>query len=141
MPAQSALRAVIDTNVVFEGLTKQGNAAGLVIDCWRSGIFRVFVANALAYEYADVLSRKLSLARWRLIKPVLGTLLTQAEFVAIYYTWRPMSPDPGDDHVIDCAMNAGAMIITENIKDFKTAKEALGLQVLTPVQLLRVLAK
>jgi predicted nucleic acid-binding protein len=141
MPAQSPLRVIIDTNVVFEGLTKQGGAAGLVIDCWQAGLFRVYVAAALAYEYTDVLSRKLSDTRWQLIKPVLGGLLTQAEFVIVYYTWRPMSPDPGDEHVIDCAMNAGAIVITENIRDFKAAKEALGLRVLTPVQLLRILAK
>lgn len=141
MPTQTSLRVVIDTNVVFEGLTKQGGAAGLVIDCWRAGLFRVFVANALAYEYTDVLSRKLSPTRWRLIKTILGILLTHAEFVAVYYTWRPMSPDPGDQHIIDCAMNAGAIVITENTKDFRTAREALGLQVKTPVQLLRIMEK
>jgi predicted nucleic acid-binding protein len=141
MPAQTSLRVVIDTNVVFEGLTKSGGAAGFVIDCWRAGLFRVFVANALAYEYTDVLSRKLSPTRWRLVKPILGTLLAQAEFVVVYYTWRPMSPDPGDQHIIDCAMNAGAIVITENTKDFRTASEALGLQAITPVQLLRMVAK
>jgi hypothetical protein len=42
--------------------------------------------------------------------------------------------------VIDCAMNAGAMVVTFNIRDFQSAKESLGLRVLTPVQLLGVLA-
>ncbi|MDF5721225.1 MAG: hypothetical protein PUP91_12240 [Rhizonema sp. PD37] len=32
MSTVSLLRVVIDTNFVFEGLTKQGGAAGLVID-------------------------------------------------------------------------------------------------------------
>ena len=32
MGADSSFRVVIDPNVVFEGLTKQGGAAGLVID-------------------------------------------------------------------------------------------------------------
>jgi predicted nucleic acid-binding protein len=141
MPDQTLLRVVIDTNVVFEGLTKQGGAAGLVIDGWSAGLFRVFVGNPLAYEYADVLSRKLSNSRWQLVKPVLGTLLAKAELVIVYYTWRPVSPDPGDEHVIDCAMNAGATVITENTKDFKLAKEVLGLRVMTPVQLLKNLAK
>lgn len=141
MPAQAPLRVVVDTNVVFEGLTKQGGAAGLVIDCWRAGLLRVYVSNSLAYEYADVLSRNLSEARWQLIKPVLGTLLAQAEFVVVYYSWRPMSPDPGDEHIVDCAMNAGAAVITENTRDFRTAEEALGLRVLTSVQLLEAMAK
>jgi predicted nucleic acid-binding protein len=131
---------VIDTNVIFEGLTKQGGAVGLIIDAWRAGLLRAYVSNALAYEYADVLSQKLSAARWQRIKPMLGALLVQAEFVPIYYSWRPSSPDPGDDHVIDCAMNAGATVISANVRDFQLAKRTLGLRVMTPVEFLSQLA-
>jgi predicted nucleic acid-binding protein len=126
--------------VLFEGLTKQGGAAGLIIDAWRAGVLRVCVSTALAYEYADVLSRKLSAVRWQRLKPVLGALLAQVEFTPIYYSWRPSSPDPGDDHVIDCAMNAGAMVISSNIRDFQLAKRTLGLRVMTPVEFLSQLA-
>ncbi|OWY68326.1 toxin-antitoxin system toxin component, PIN family protein [cyanobacterium TDX16] len=134
------LRVVIDTNVVFAGLTQRGNAASLIIDAWLADLFRVYVSNALAYEYADVLSRMLSETRWQSIKPVLGTLLSQADFTTIYYSWRPTSPDPGDEHIIDCAMNASAIVITSNIRDFKTAKESLGLQVMTPLEVVIALA-
>jgi predicted nucleic acid-binding protein len=58
----------------------------------------------------------------------------------IYFSWRPTSPDAGDDLVIDCAMNAGAIVLTSNIRDFRSAKESLGLQVLTPVQFVNTLA-
>jgi predicted nucleic acid-binding protein len=133
VPSAAPPRVVIDTNVLFEGLTKQGGAAGLIIDAWRAGLLRVYVSTALAYEYADVLSRKLSAARWQRIKPVLGALLAQVEFAPIYYSWRPSSPDPGDDHVIDCAMNAGAIVISANVRDFQLAKRTLGLRVMTPV--------
>ena len=78
MPTASLLRVVIDTNVVFEGLTKQGSAAGFVIDAWLAGLIRVHVSNAIAYEYEDVLSRKLSDIRWQEVKPVLGTLLSRS---------------------------------------------------------------
>ncbi|BFM39003.1 PIN domain-containing protein [Synechocystis sp. LKSZ1] len=50
------LRIVVDTNVLFEGLTKQGGASGLIIDAWLTGLMVVCVSNALAYEYDDVLS-------------------------------------------------------------------------------------
>jgi hypothetical protein len=60
-------------------------------------------------------------------------LLTQARFVPIFFLWRPMSPDPGDDHVIDCAMNAGVPVVTANVQDFRQAERSLGLVVLTPV--------
>ena len=43
------LKVVIDTNVVFEGVTKQGGAAGLIIDSWLAGVVDVYVSNALAY--------------------------------------------------------------------------------------------
>jgi predicted nucleic acid-binding protein len=133
MAAGSLSRVVVDTNVVLEGLTKQGGASGLIIDAWLAGLLQVYVSNALAYEYVDVLSNKLSAARWQRLKPVLGTLLAQANFVAIHFSWRPMSPDPGDEHVIDCAMNAGATVVTWNVRDFNTAREALGLPIVAPV--------
>ena len=81
MSASYPFRVVLDTNVVFEGLTKQGGACGLIIDAWDAGLLRVYVSNALAYEYVDVLSRKLPVTRWQRLKPVLGKLLDQAEFV------------------------------------------------------------
>lgn len=140
MSPGSLLRVVIDTNVVFEGLTKQGGAAGFVVDAWLDGLIQVYVSNALAYEYKDVLSRKLSVARWEQIKPVLGTLLARSEFTIIYYSWRPTSPDQGDDLVIDCAMNANAIITTSNLRDFTSARESLGLSIMTPVELITLLA-
>lgn len=134
------LRIVVDTNVVFEGLTKQGGASGLIIDAWLAGLMVVCVSNALAYEYDDVLSRKLSKERWNNLQPVLGQLLNVAQYTNIYFSWRPTSPDAGDDMVIDCAMNAGAIVVTSNIRDFRSAKESLGLRVLTPVQFVSLLA-
>ncbi len=135
------LRVVIDTNVVFEGLTKKGGAAGFLIEAWLAELIDVRVSNALAYEYTSVLSRKLSEKRWRRIEPVLGTLLAQAGFVVINYSWRPISPDPQDDHVVDCAMNAGAVVITSNTRDFRTPEKRLGLPVLTPTEAVLVLVE
>jgi predicted nucleic acid-binding protein len=141
MALQSQFRVVVDTNVVFEGLTKQGGAADLIIDSWLAGLLYVCVSDALAYEYADILSRKLSETRWNKIKPVLGNLLRKAYFIYIYYSWRPNSPDPGSEKVIDCAMNANAIVITSNVKDFRLAKDTLGLQVMKPVDFILELAK
>ncbi len=135
------MRIVIDTNVVFEGLTKQGGAAGLLIDSWLAGLVEVYISDALAYEYVDVLSRKLSRSRWLKLQPILGRLLSQTQFTPIYYSWRPTSPDAGDDLVIDCGMNAGAIVVTLNIRDFRKARESLGLQVMTPTELIIKLAE
>jgi predicted nucleic acid-binding protein len=140
MPDLPLFRIVVDTNVVFEGLTKQGGASGLVIDAWLAGLMGVCVSNALAYEYDDVLSRKLSEERWSKLKPVLGQLLNVAQYTNIYFSWRPTSPDAGDDLVIDCAMNAGAIVVTSNIRDFRSARDSLGLRIMTPVEFVNLLA-
>ncbi|MCP4344813.1 MAG: PIN domain-containing protein [Desulfobacterales bacterium] len=135
-----SIRVVIDTNVVFEGLTRKGGACGLVIDAWRAGLFTVCMSNALAYEYDDVLSGKFSKRRWDETKPLLTELVgDHAEFVNVWFSWRPASPDPGDDHVIDCAMNARALVVTSNVRDFKEAVRTLGLKVMTPVKFLEYL--
>jgi putative PIN family toxin of toxin-antitoxin system len=134
------LRVVLDTNVVFEGLAKQQGSCGVVIDAWLAGLLRVYVSDTLVYEYTDVLSRKLSTRRWERAKIALATLLQNARFVAIYYTWRPSSPDPADDKVIDCAMNVNAIIVTSNLRDFRKAEKELGVSVITPLQLVQLLA-
>lgn len=79
MPGSPLLRIVVDTNVVFEGLTKQGGASGLIIEAWLAGL-------------------------------MVG------------------------------AMNADAVVVTSNVRDFRSAAESLGLRVLTPVQFVSVLA-
>lgn len=133
--------AVIDTNVLFEGLTKSGGGCGLIVNAWLARLYTPCVSTALAYQYADVLERKLSSARWVAIRPVLDRMLTQAEPVLIHFSWRPMSPDAGDDLVIDCAMNAGAPVVTRNAQDFRRARQSLGLIVLTPVEFLETLGR
>ena len=141
MTRQRMLQAVIDTNVVFEGVTTQGSAPGLIVEAWLNQLFVACVSNALAYEYTDVLARKLAPRRWRQLQPVVGMLLARARFVPVYFSWRPMSPDLGDDHVIDCAMNASVPVVTANVQDFRLAQEILGLVVLPPVDFVTRLAQ
>ena len=139
MIALSQHRVVIDTNVLFEGLTKTGGSAGLIVDAWNADVLSVHISTALVYEYEDVLSRKLSKARWQRLKPLLVLLIAKARFTSIYFSWRPSSPDACDDLVIDCAMSARATVITSNLRDFKVAQSSLGLKVLTPGQLVTTL--
>jgi putative PIN family toxin of toxin-antitoxin system len=140
MASKPRPKVVIDTNVVFEGLTQQGGASGYIIETWLADVLDVRVSNALAYEYVDVLSRKLTAKRWNKVKPLLGILLDKAQFVTVYFSWRPISPDKADDHIVDCAMNAGATVITSNLKHFRAAHTALGLAVLSPLDLVLQLA-
>lgn len=133
------LRVVLDTNVVFEGLTKSQSASGLIIDAWQQEMITPCVSIALMYEYEDVLERKLSPIRWKQIQPALNGLLKHADYTTIYFSWRPSSPDPGDDHVVDCALNAKAIVVTANVKDFRQAQINLGVRVARPVDIVKML--
>ena len=141
MSGLGAIRVVLDTNVVFEGLTRRGGSRGLLVDAWLAGLIDVFLSDALAYEYVDVLSRKLGKHKWNQARIVLATLMSTATFVSIHFTWRPASPDPADDQVVDCAMNANAAVVTRNRKDFRQPQAQLGLIVISLPQLVTLLAR
>ncbi len=131
---------VVDTNVVFEGLTYQGAASGVIVKAWLGNVFQPCIGNAMTYEYIDVLSRKLNKERWQKIEPVLNQLIDKCEYTKINYRWRPSSPDVGDDHVIDLVMNANCSLVTLNLKDFKVPSKELGFQVFTPVKFVNTLS-
>lgn len=132
-------RAVVDTNVLFEGLTTRNSASSYIIRAWHAGLFQPCVSVALQFEYIDVLSRKLSVNRWKRVEPALYSLLIKVDQVIVNYLWRPVSPDPGDDFIIDCAMNGRAWIVTYNTKDFLLASVELGAIVLSPEAFLSAL--
>jgi predicted nucleic acid-binding protein len=88
----------------------------------------------------DVLPRKLSQMEWRQVEPILNALLNKAEFVPIRYSWRPSVPDPDDDRVVDCVMNAGAMLVTHNARDFVRASHTLGFEVVSAIDFVTRLA-
>lgn len=135
------MRAVVDTNVVFSGITAPSSTAGGVIAAWLTDEFCACVSTALALEYEAVLSGKLSAHRARQALILLGELLRHAEYVDILVATRPLSRDPEDDFVIDCAFNAEAVIVTENLRDFRGVERSVGVCVLTARRFLTELAE
>jgi predicted nucleic acid-binding protein len=131
--------AVVDTNVLFEVLTRLGSSAE-VIDAWAGRRFRPCVSTALALEYQDVLARKLRPARGESALMALQALLVRCEYVPIYYSYRPASRDPGDDFIVDCVLNSRAALITYNVRDFADPSRRLGFKVLQPKEFMLPLA-
>lgn len=134
------IRAVIDTNVLFEGLTHRGPAAE-VIDAWVARQFQPCVSTALVFEYQDVLARKLGPARAEEALLAIQALLDRCEHVLLYFSYRPASRDPGDDLVVDCVLNGGAVLVTENLRDFEQPARKLGFQVFRPVDFIALLRR
>lgn len=138
------MRLVLDTNVVVSAMRSRHGASAELI---RLGVRRrvtLLGSLSLALEYLDVCGRPGSRA---------GVPISDAEAikfaeevasllhpVEIYFRWRPMVADPGDDHVVEAAMNTGVnALVTFNGRDFTEATRRLNLPVKTPADILREL--
>jgi predicted nucleic acid-binding protein len=96
---------------------------------------------ALFLEYEDVLKRPAQRAVSGLtlvqVDAVLTALASAVEPVAVRFAWRPQLADPGDEMVLDAAVNGRAdALITHNLSDFAVAAPRFGLIVLSPGELL-----
>lgn len=129
---------MVDTNVLIAGLSRRG-PAGAVMDAWVTRRFQPCVSTALALEYEDVMLRKLGADRRQAVPMALQALLSRSEYVPVRFTYRPASPDPGDDLVVDCVVNSGAVLVTENQKDFRRASREFGFRMLRPSEFLALL--
>ena len=97
---------------------------------------------ALALEYES----KCALAEHRLasglseneVHVFLDRLISMAEPVWVFYRWRPQLHDPGDELVLEAAVNGRAdAIVTFNEKDLREARGRFGIEVIRPGEALR----
>jgi predicted nucleic acid-binding protein len=131
----SVIRVVLDTNVVFEGLSDARGACAQLMDAWLArDIFVPCLSLSVALEYQHALS-KFGRDKRKDALAVLSVLVALAESVECLVKYRPLSRDAGDDHVIECVMNAGAALCTRNTKDFEAAALDLGFDLYDPEQL------
>jgi putative PIN family toxin of toxin-antitoxin system len=96
----------------------------------------------LFLEYEEVLKR----AEHRLVHGLtleqiddfLAELAALVEPVDSQLRWRPQVRDPGDEMVLEAAINGQAdAVITFNIRDFVSAGGRFGIRILRPAELLR----
>ena len=138
---------VLDTNVLVAALFSRRGASFWLLEPVVDGGLPIAVSVALALEYEDVLLRPAMLAQgWASadqVSTVLDAVLAQAVLVQpIRIRRRPALPDPGDDLVLECALEAqAAAIVTMNLRDFARASRNYGLEILKPGDLVAKLRK
>ena len=96
----------------------------------------------LFLEYEDVLKRPEQRLAHGLapqeIDEFLAELAALIEPAEVHFQWRPQSPDPNDEMVLEAAINGRAdALVTYNVRDFAAAGERFGVPVLSPSELLK----
>lgn len=69
-------------------------------------------------------------------------VIAMAEPVKVHFLWRPQLRDPGDEMVLETAVNGRAdLLVTFNERDYGTVPERFGIQVTTPRRALERIGK
>lgn len=133
--------AVIDSNVVFSALRSSAGYSFELIQALRGGEFTSVLTAPLLFEYEEVLRRgAIPHLDERDIDGFLDWFASVSSLHEVFYLWRPLLPDPEDDHVLEAAVTAGAgCIVTFNRKDFDPAA-SFGVDVVTPAEFIAVIS-
>ena len=133
-----SLNIVLDTNVLLSALRSSRGASFRLLDLLGSECFTLHISAPLIAEYEAVLKRgELALSDQQ-IDDVIDFVCAKAMHHKIFFLWRPMLKDPGDDFLLELAVKAQANIVTWSINDFKRAA-SFGISVWTPRELLALL--
>ncbi len=134
-------RVVLDTTVIASAFRSSRGVSFQILRLVAGRRLIPLVSTALFLEYEDVLQRPqqrevhgldaTALAR------ALGELAALCEPVELHFSWRPQLSDPGDEMVLEVALNGRAdCIVTHNLRDFHAAIPKFRVAVLTPGALL-----
>ncbi len=129
---------VLDTNVLVSALKSSSGASFRLLSLVEQDLFTVHLSTTLVTEYEAVLKRGMTLLSAEEIDDVVDFICSRSVLNKIFYLWRPVLKDPGDDFVMELAVKANAIIITWNVNDFKQAVW-FDIKVMTPRDFLRFL--
>lgn len=135
------MRVVIDTSVIVAALRSAAGAGNAVLRLVAHGDVVPLVTTALFLEYEDVLKRpdqRLAHGFGPVeIDRFMAALASASEAVEVRFQWRPQLSDPGDEMVLEAAVNGRAdALVTHNVRHFTAAAATFGLRVLRPGDLL-----
>ena len=131
-------------HVIVSALRGLGDASAELLRRARLGSLHFGASVALAMEYEAVCLRGEHVEAAGLSRhedeAFVDVLIALATPVIVNYRWRPQLRDPGDEMVLEAAVNFGAnALLTFNLRHFRNAAQRFGLPVLTPGDFLRSL--
>jgi putative PIN family toxin of toxin-antitoxin system len=131
------VRVVADTDVIVAAMRSPGGASAAILRTARQGKMTLLVSVPLAIEYEATCSeaehRLAAGLGEREVEIFLDAILAMAEPVKTHFLWRPQLRDPGDEMVLETAVNGRAdALVTFNVRDFGTIPARFGIELMTP---------
>lgn len=131
-----------DTDVIVAAMRSPGGASAAILRAARQGRVTLLVSVPLAIEYEATCSEaEHQLAAGlneREVEIFLDAVLAMAEPIKAHFLWRPQLRDPGDEMVLETAVNGRAdALVTFNLRDFGSIPERFGIEVMIPREALR----
>jgi len=133
---------LVDTNVVVAAMRSPRGASAELLRRIDRGHATMLLSVALALEY----EAKCMLAEHQLaagltaleIGIFVDGLIAMAEPVQSHFRWRPQLHDPGDELVLEAAVNGRAdAIVTFSEQDLRAAERTFGIAVIRPGEALK----
>lgn len=151
-----SLKVIYDSNVFLQALANPDGPAGRCITLTLEGTVALFISPHVLDEIRDVTQRPKLVAKFRLRRDRVETLLDNLLIAAVVVTSVPehwtYERDPTDAHYVNLALAAGATLVVSWDKDLLDLMndanpdgKALrtqhpGFRVLTPPQFLEIIA-
>lgn len=133
---------MLDTNVIVAAMRGPSGASAALLMAARHSTMTVVATVALALEYEATcrLTEHCSAAGISLAEAdiFIDAVLAMVEPIEPHFLWRPQLRDPGDELVLEAAINGRAeVLVTFNRRDFGAVPARFGIAVLTPAAALR----
>jgi putative PIN family toxin of toxin-antitoxin system len=136
------MNIVVDTNVIVAALRSRKGASHKLVQMIRCGdVLRLHLSAAVVLEYEEVLLRELvpDCFSPEEISAFLDDLILGSVRHARIAAGRPLSSDPDDDSLLELAFTADAdCVVTFNKAHLRPAED-MGIDLLTPSELLQQL--
>ena len=131
------MRVVLDTDVVVAAMRSPRGASAAILRAARQGRVTLLASVPLALEYEAVVGRvehRLAAGLTeRDVKVLVTAVVAMAEPVTTHFLWRPQLRDPGDEMVLEAAVNGGAdALVTFNVRDYGPVPAQFGVRILLP---------
>src|SRR5438552_5047839 len=124
-------RVILDTNVILAAMRSQTGASYRLLMTIGHPRWQSVVTPALMYEYEDAARRPGNVPGLspQDITDILDLIYQQSHRQLVWFSWRRVSPDPGDDLVLDAAVAGGCdFVVSFNERHLQAALE-FGIEV------------